>query len=63
MNRGGLSSDAISAVLPSFSPQPLGITRRIDPLQSTPAKPTPTASTHPKQKKRLRVTKKKSSRK
>jgi len=82
MNRGGLSSDAISGVLPSFRPQPLGITRRIDPLQSIPAKPIPTAkptptakpapssakpaptdSTHPKQKRRLRVIKKKSPRK
>ena len=84
MNRGGLSSAAISAVLPSFRPMPLDFTRPIDLTKVTPANPvptrasptptptrasptptptraspTPTASARPQQKKRVRIHKKK----
>ena len=39
-NRGGLSTEAISAVLPSFTPQALGITRVISGVKEQP-RPTP----------------------
>lgn len=70
-NRGGLSSEAISAVLPSFNPQALGITHGlnglVDPRQptagassATPPNPTKKASAVRKKKATKRMAKKRS---
>ena len=61
-NRGGLSTEAISAVLPSFTPQALGITRVISGVTEQP-RPTPGVTPpkgiSPVHKKKVPVRKKK----
>ena len=65
-NRGGLSTEAISAVLPSFTPQALGITRVISGVTEQPrptrvvAPPKPIPPVH---KRAVRVRKKKAHKK